>query len=77
MASATRPAGTHALVPDSTHDPSACAVAVVAGSIPPVTMTSPTSSAIAAVRTVSPPATPVSQVLRWASVPKRSMGSAP
>ncbi len=77
MASATSAAGTHALVPESTHDPSACSVAVVAGAVPPGTMTSPTSSAMAAVRIVSPLATPLSQLLRWASVPNRSIGRAP
>ena len=63
MASATRAAGTQALVPASTHEPSAWAVAVVAGSAPPGRITSPTSSAMAAVRIVSPLATPVSQRL--------------
>ena len=77
MASATSAAGTQALVPESSHDPSACSVAVVAGSVPPGTMTSPTNSAIAAVRMVSPLATPVSHVLRWASVPNWAIGSAP
>ena len=77
MASATKAAGTQALVPESTHAPSASAVAVVAGSAPPGRITSPTSSAMAAVRIVSPPATPVSHVLRCSSVPKRSMGRAP
>src|SRR5580692_1548366 len=37
MASATKAAGTQALVPDNTHEPSASAVAVVAGSSPPGT----------------------------------------
>ena len=77
MASATRAAGTQALVPDSSQVPSGCAVAVVAGSVPPGRMTSPTSSAIAAVRIVSPLVTPGSHALRCASVPKRAMGSAP
>ena len=77
MASATKAAGTQALVPASTHEPSVCAVAVVAGSVPPGRITSPASSAMAAVRIVSPLATPVSQALRCASVPKRSMGTAP
>ena len=62
MASATSAAGTQALVPESRQDPSACSVAVVAGSVPPGRITSPTSSAMAAVRIVSPLATPVSQV---------------
>ena len=62
-------------MPESTHDPSACSVAVVAGAVPPGRMTSPASSAMAAVRMVSPLATPLSQVLRWASVPNRAIGS--
>ena len=41
MASATKAAGTQALVPSSTHEPSAWAVAVVAGSVPPGRITSP------------------------------------
>ena len=49
-------------------------MAVVAGSVPPGRMTSPTSSAMAAVRMVSPLATPLSQVLRWASVPNWAIG---
>ncbi len=76
-ASATRAAGTQALVPFSTQPPSGRAVAVVAGSRPPGRMTSPTSSARAAVRMVSPPATPESQLLRWASVPNCAIGRAP
>ena len=77
IASATKAAGTQALVPASTQEPSPWAVAVVAGSTPPGRIISPTSSAMAAVRIVSPAATPVSHVLRCASVPKRSSGSAP
>ncbi len=77
MASATNAAGTHALVPVSSHEPSGWAVAVVVGSVPPGRITSPTSSAMAAVRMVSPAATPGSQALRCASVPKRAIGRAP
>ena len=77
MASATRAAGTQALVPFSSQPPSGCSVAVVAGSAPPGRMTSPTSSARAAVRMVSPLATPDSQLLRWASVPNCAIGRAP
>ena len=77
MASATNAAGTHAFVPVSSHAPSGCAVAVVAGSVPPGRMTSPANSAMAAVRMVSPAATPGSQALRCASVPKRAIGRAP
>ena len=77
MASATKAAGTHAFVPVSSQEPSGCAVAVVVGSVPPGRMTSPTSSAMAAVRMVSPAATPGSQAVRCASVPKRAMGTAP
>ena len=77
IASATSAAGTHALVPVTLHDPSACSVAVVAGAVPPGRMTSPASSAMAAVRMISPLVTPLSQVLRWALVPNRAIGRAP
>ncbi len=77
MASATNAAGTQALVPSSTHVPSACACAVVVGLVPPGRMTSPTNSAIAAVRMVSPLLTPGNQACRCSAVPNWAMGAAP
>ena len=78
MAFATNAAGTQALVPSSTQEPSGwgCS-AFVAGLVPPGRMTSPTSSAMAAVRMVSPLLTPGNHAWRCAGVPNWAMGAAP